>query len=90
MSSLPEFLDTRAIVYLNNGESKRAIEDLENAVAIAPSATKYFHLAQAYLEASNKVAAKENLAKARTKGLAKGTLHPLELTVYQQVVSALD
>ncbi|MDR3622644.1 MAG: tetratricopeptide repeat protein [Paludisphaera borealis] len=87
---IPEFLDTRAIVYLTHGESKRAIEDLENAVAIAPSATKYFHLAQAYLEASNKEAAKENLAKARTKGLAKGTLHPLELTVYEQVVSALD
>ena len=67
------------IVYLTNGESKLAIEDLENAVAIAPSAVKYFHLAQAYLEASNKAAAKENLEKARTKGLAKGNLHPLEL-----------
>jgi tetratricopeptide (TPR) repeat protein len=87
---IPEFLDTRAIVYLANGESKRAIEDLENAVAIAPSATKYFHLAQAYLEASDKAAAKENLEKARAKGLAKGTLHPLELSVYEQVVSALD
>jgi len=87
---IPEFLDTRAIIYLANGESKRAIEDLENAVAISPSAVKYFHLAQAYLEASNKPAAKENLAKARTNGLAKGNLHPLELGVYQQVVSALD
>jgi cellulose synthase operon protein C len=87
---IPEFLDTRAIVYLTNGESKRAIEDLENAVAISPSAVKYFHLAQAYLEASDKQAAKENLAKARTKGLAKGNLHPLELNVYEQVVSALD
>jgi tetratricopeptide (TPR) repeat protein len=87
---IPEFLDTRAIVYLTNGESKRAIEDLEDAVAIAPSATKYFHLAQAYLEASNKEAAKQNLEKARTKGLAKGNLHPLELTAYQQVISALD
>jgi cellulose synthase operon protein C len=87
---IPEFLDTRAIVYLSNGESKLAIQDLENAVAIAPSAVKYFHLAQAYLEASNKPAAKENLEKARTRGLAKGNLHPLELGVYQQVVSALD
>lgn len=87
---IPEFLDTRAIIYLSNGESKLAIEDLENAVAIAPSAVKYFHLAQAYLEASNKPAAKKNLEKARTEGLAKGNLHPLELGVYQQVVSALD
>jgi len=94
---IPEFLDTRAIVYLTNGESKKAIEDLEDAVAIAPTATKYFHLAQAYLEASNKDAAKQNLDKAkqnldkaRTKGLAKGNLHPLELTAYQQVISALD
>lgn len=87
---IPEFLDTRAIIYLSNGESKLAIEDLEDAVAIAPSAVKYFHLAQAYLEASNKPAAKENLEKARTQGLAKGKLHPLELGAYQQVVSALD
>jgi tetratricopeptide (TPR) repeat protein len=87
---IPEFLDTRAIVYLTNGESKRAIEDLEDAVAISPTATKYFHLAQAYLEASNKEAARQNLEKARTKGLVKGTLHPLELTAYQQVISELD
>lgn len=87
---MPEFLDTRAVVYLNSGESQRAVKDLEDAVAIDPSAVKYFHLAQAYLEASNKQAAKQNLEKARAMGLAKGILHPLELDAYQQVVSALD
>ena len=87
---IPEFLDTRAVVYLSNGESKRAIEDLENAIAIDPSPTKYFHLAQAYLQASNTEAAKQSLAKARTKGLVTGTLHPLELSTYQQVLAALE
>ena len=87
---IPEFLDTRAIVHLSAGESKLAIRDLEDAVAIAPSAVKYFHLAQASLEAGDKPAAKESLEKARTLGLVKGNLHPLELGVYQQVVSALD
>jgi tetratricopeptide (TPR) repeat protein len=86
---LPELLDTRAVVYMTNGDNKRAIEDLENAVAIAPSAVKYFHLAQAYLATGDKAAAKENLTKAQTNGLATGNLHPLELAVYQQVVNTL-
>lgn len=87
---IPEFLDTRAVVYMTNGENQKAIEDLENAIAIAPSATKYFHLAQAQLQAGDVEAAKRSLAQARADGLEKGTLHPLEHPVYERVASALE
>jgi len=87
---IPEFLDTRAVVYMTNGESKRAIEDLENAIAIDPSSTKYFHLAQAQLQAGDAEAAKRSLAKARAEGLETGTLHPLELAAYERVAAALE
>jgi len=87
---IPEFLDTRAVVYMTNGESKRAIEDLENAIAIDPSSAKYFHLAQAHLQAGDAEAAKRSLAKARAEGLESGTLHPLELAAYERVLTALE
>lgn len=86
---IPEFLDTRAVVHMTNGDSKRAIEDLEDAIAIAPSPTKRYHLAQAYLQAGDVEAAKRNLAEARAGGLEAGSLHPLELAEYERVVTAL-
>ncbi|WP_165250287.1 tetratricopeptide repeat protein [Paludisphaera soli] len=86
---IPEFLDTRGVVYLNKGESRRAIEDLENAVAIDPSAGRYFHLARAYLEAGDVEAAKRSLAKARDRGLGDDDIHPLERSALSQVEKAL-
>ncbi|AMV40858.1 tetratricopeptide repeat protein [Planctomyces sp. SH-PL62] len=86
---IPEFLDTRGVVYLTNGESRRAIEDLENAVAIDPSAARYFHLARAYLEAGDVEAAKRSLGQARDRGLEATDLHPLEQAAFVQVEKAL-
>ena len=62
---------------------------VENAIAGAASAPKYFHLAQAYILANNKEAARQNLAKAHAAGLTPEVLHPLEAGAYQQVMSAL-
>ena len=44
----PEMLDTRAVIYLSMDKYAEAIKDLETAIAAAPGATRYFHLAQAY------------------------------------------
>ena len=44
---LPEFLDTRGVIYLSmGGKTQLAIDDLEKVVAADPSASKLFHLAQ--------------------------------------------
>ncbi len=86
---MPAFLDTRGIVYLTTGDKKRAIQDLEDAVAGDPTPDKLFHLAQAYLEVHDKEKAKQNLEKAKSKGLVPSKLHPLEIPAYGKVVTEL-
>ena len=45
----PELLDTRATVHLAARRAEEALRDLRQAVAEAPAAAKYLHLAQAHL-----------------------------------------
>jgi len=86
---MPDFLDTRGIIYLTAGDKQRAIQDLEDAVAGDPAPEKFFHLAQAYLQVHDKEKAKQNLEKAKSKGLAPSKLHPLEVPAYGKVVAEL-
>ena len=76
---LPELLDTRGIVYLKSGDFEHALEDLKQAVGSAPTAAKYFHLAQAYLAAKQKDEAKQSLDKARRRRADPGGPAPLEM-----------
>jgi tetratricopeptide (TPR) repeat protein len=86
----PEALDTRAVIYLTLGQSKKAVADLEDALAETPTAHRYFHLAQAYHQANDPKAALRALQKARDLGLTESTIDPLEQTAYRQVVAALE
>src|SRR5262249_32830622 len=74
----PELLDTRALIYLKKGQNKEAVEDLNNALAQAPGASRYFHLARAYLLTGNRTAALVALARAKALGLKVGDMHALE------------
>jgi tetratricopeptide (TPR) repeat protein len=85
---LPDFLDTRGVVYLIGGDGPKAIADLETAVKAAPSSSKWFHLAQAYLHEHDKQKAKKCLEAAKSLGLPSG-LHQLERTAYQKVLDEL-
>jgi len=85
---LPDFLDTRGVVYLTAGEPRSAIADFEAALASQPTGPKYFHLAQAYLKVNDKEKAKKSLEAAQTKGLPNG-LHRLELAAYRKVLDEL-
>jgi tetratricopeptide (TPR) repeat protein len=86
---LPEFLDTRGVIYLiMGGKTQLAIDDLEKVVAADPSASKLFHLAQAYNQANNKEKAKGYFKQAKVKGLPTG-LHPLEKLAYQKLPGEL-
>jgi cellulose synthase operon protein C len=85
---VPEYLDTRGMVYLTAGNGPRAIADLQEALKYAPNGPKYFHLAQAYLQANEMDKARKSLEAGKTRGLPRG-LHPLELAAYNQVASKL-
>jgi tetratricopeptide (TPR) repeat protein len=91
LGPLPDFLDTRGILYLTVGEIQPAIADLEKAVAPAPSPPKDFHLAQAYLAAKNKAKATQSWKAAnKVKGWEQTRLlHPLEKEAYQKVLTEL-
>jgi len=86
---VPELLDTRGVVYTKLRRSQDAITDLIKATKLDPSGPKYFHLAQAYLQAGDTPAAAESWAKARSKGLTPDGLHALEVPGYQQFLKDL-
>jgi cellulose synthase operon protein C len=84
----PEYLDTRGMIYLAAGEPQRAMSDFEAAFRFAPTPSKYFHLAQAYLQLNDKERARQMLVAGKTRGLPGG-LHRLELARYNKVASEL-
>jgi tetratricopeptide (TPR) repeat protein len=88
---LSDFLDTRGILYLTVGDIQQAIADLEKAATLAPSPSKDFHLAQAYLAAKNKEKATQSWNAAnKVKGWEQTRLlHPLEKEAYQNVLTEL-
>jgi tetratricopeptide (TPR) repeat protein len=85
-----ELLDTRAMVYLALGESRKAAADLEQAIAEKPTAARYFHLARALHMARKKAAAKKKFKRAKEAGLEAKGLHPLERGAYHQIAKELD
>ena len=90
---LPDYLDTRGVIYLNLKQTQDAIQDLETAAKADPSPARLFHLCQAYLQANDKAKAKQYWDDAKNKNLdfgsAAGGLHPLEHSAYQKVISEL-
>jgi tetratricopeptide (TPR) repeat protein len=89
LGPLPALLDTRAMVYLALRKPQQALEELKKAIDQAPSATYYFHQAQAYLEAGNRPAAAAAAERAFREGLNAETLHPLERTAFEELQTLL-
>jgi Tfp pilus assembly protein PilF len=87
--TLPELLDTRAIVLLRLGNVEAATRDLERAVTEAPTPTRLFHLSRAYDRARNAVSAVALLRRANEMGLSLHHLHPAEQAEYQQAMAGL-
>jgi tetratricopeptide (TPR) repeat protein len=85
----PQLLDTRALAYLAMGRSDLAIKDLEDAIAVRPTAESYLHLAQAYQMANQRNKAHKAWEEAKTRGLRMDNLHPLERGAYQRLVGEL-
>jgi tetratricopeptide (TPR) repeat protein len=75
---LPELLDTRAVVLLTLNQADKAIDLLEDVVAVKPSGPAYFRLAQACLAAKQPLPALHGWRQAMALGLRAADLHPLE------------
>jgi tetratricopeptide (TPR) repeat protein len=82
---VPDMLDTRAMVRLKMGQAEQAVEDMQEVVDRAPSASRYFHLALACKKANRAAEAAEHLKKAQSMGLKPTVLHALERKDYYQL-----
>jgi tetratricopeptide (TPR) repeat protein len=85
-----DILDTRAVVYMSQGEFKKAISDLELAVTDNPTPSKYYHLAVAHLKAKESRAAVEAWEKAEGMGLTRESLNRMEYDQYDQIKTEID
>jgi tetratricopeptide (TPR) repeat protein len=87
----PDFLDTRAVIYLLAGKRELALDDLRRATAGDPlSPAKHYHLAQAFLAINDKERAKASLETAKAKGFSPSDLDPLEQPSYPNFVKELE
>jgi pentatricopeptide repeat protein len=83
------FLDTRGVIHLALHDHASAIQDLEEASRKMPTASVYFHLAQARHAAQDDPAARLALAEAQRLRLSPAALHPLERNAYQPLLTEL-
>jgi tetratricopeptide (TPR) repeat protein len=87
---LPQMLDTRACVYIAQGDAQKALADLETALADARTAERLFHQAQAYELAGQKDLAAKAMKEAITKGLSEKTLSPREIPIFERLKKLAD
>jgi tetratricopeptide (TPR) repeat protein len=86
-----ELLDTRAVVYLAQNQTDKAIADLEQAVNLdTPTGPRYFHMARAHKKAHNTQAAAQAFRKAKELGLKRAALHPVERLAFGAEFDELD
>jgi Tfp pilus assembly protein PilF len=86
----PDLLDTRGLVNLRRKETEKAIADLKEAAAEAPTPTRLFHLAQAHHLAKQPTAARQALRQAKERGLEVATLHPVEQQACKELLEEYD
>ena len=80
-----DLLDTRAKVYLATGRAAEAIQDLEDAIAEAPTALRYFHLALAMEKNSIPDGAREAFQLAIRHGIDARDLHPSDAQEFERM-----
>ena len=83
-------LDSRATVYLAQGNWEAAIEDLEEAISDTPTPARYFHLAEAQYGFQDITAAMKALQEAHNMGLSEKDLRKAELPRYAELKKALS
>jgi tetratricopeptide (TPR) repeat protein len=85
----PIVLETRAVAYLALGRPGPALDDLEEALARAPSPACWLYLARAHGLAGDRARAAAAWKKAQEAGLKPAHLHPLEQPHYQELAARL-
>lgn len=85
-----DILDTRAMIKIAAKQYEGAIDDLSLAVIDRPTATKYFHLAIAHLQAGQNQMAANAWKKAIDLGLTRESVSRLEKEQYDKIQAELE
>lgn len=83
------YLDSRAIVYMALGQPRKALDDLNTAIADQPTPVRCFHQALAYQESGQQEAARKAMKRAQQLGLRVEMLEPLERPAYKKLAKSL-
>jgi tetratricopeptide (TPR) repeat protein len=78
LGPISDVLDTRALVHFHSGEPQKAVEDLQLAVKMNATASKYFHLAQALLAVGDRNGAVAAWKEAEDRGISIETTPVVE------------
>lgn len=90
LGPIPDILDTRATIWLGRGEYQAAVDDMELAVTESPTASKYFHKAQAHMGLGQKGEALAAWEKAERLGLDRDSVGWLEQEEYDKLASQIE
>lgn len=85
-----DILDTRAVVLTARQQYQPAIQDLELSVTDNPTASKYFHKADAHLRANQNRDAVAAWEKAEELGLGRDAINRMEFERYEEMKSKID
>ncbi|QDU36066.1 tetratricopeptide repeat protein [Maioricimonas rarisocia] len=86
----PVLLETRAVIFLKQGQPDKAISDLTQAVDQNATGTNQFLLAVAMAEAGDLAAADRTYQDALEGGFEPDKLHPLDREMHAQLMKRLD
>lgn len=90
LGPLGPVLDSRAIVYMARQEPRKAIQDINDALADRETPVRYFHQAQIFMQLGQENSAKNAIFKAQQLELKPNMLQPLELPAYEKLKKLLN
>jgi tetratricopeptide (TPR) repeat protein len=90
LGPISDILDTRALVYIARGEYAKAIEDMNLAVKVGATPSKYYHLAAAQLAGGDEQGALQSWKKVEEGKLTPETISKLERARFEEVKAKID
>ncbi len=87
---ISDILDTRGLVYHAKGDFAKAVDDLTACVKVGPTASKYFHLADALLAAGDKKRAVDAWQQAEILDIGPPKVSKLEWDRLKEVSQQIE
>jgi len=89
LGPLSDILDTRAVVRMAMGDPQQAVQDMQMAVRVGATPSKYFHYAKAQWLAGKQQEAAATWKKGVQEGLDAAAIPPLEQASYQEIAAGV-